>query len=150
MEDNKNLTSKLLAFYKLEEFQVAYYRAQLSSSQGILPQGLFSRMVDIESNHAQYFAKKLNELGVDTPKVTGSLFTLAGSILGETVELTGSINTCKLGVNLEKHAMKMYRDFIMETQCFPDIHNTLWQFYLDEEFHTLWMEDYLKKIEFKT
>jgi len=145
MGKQKNLISKLLAFYRLEEFQVAYYQAQLSSSEGEYFRRAFSRMVDIENSHAQYFSRKLNQMGIPTPKITGSLFTLAGSILGESVELTGSLNACKLGVALEKHALKEYKKFIIEAVDYPELYNTLWQFYLDEEFHTLWMEDYLQK-----
>jgi bacterioferritin len=147
MENNNKLINRLLSFYKLEEFQVAYYKAQLSSSEGEYYRRVFSRMVDIESSHAEFFARKLKEMGMEVPKVSGSLFTLAGNILGETVELTGALNTCKLGVTLEKRAMQDYRNFIMETSSYPEINNILWEFYIDEEFHTMWMEDYLKKFE---
>ncbi|MGI6225279.1 MAG: ferritin-like domain-containing protein [Peptococcales bacterium] len=149
MKNNKKLLEKLEAFYKLEEFQVAYYKAQVSESQNEYYRRAFSKMVDIESNHAKYFAEQLTILDIEVPKLTGSLFTLAGSILGESVELTGSLNTLKLGIKLESKAIEMYKIFIEETKDYPVIHNTLWDYLLEEEFHTLWMKDYLDKFREK-
>jgi len=145
MKSNELLVTRLIDFYKLEEFQVAYYNAQLSSSQGKYYSTAFSKMVEIESMHAEFFAQQLNELGIEVPKVTGSLFTLAGSILGDSVELTGFLNTCKLGITLENHAINAYQKFIIETESYPDLNKILWEFLIDEEFHTLWMEDYMKR-----
>jgi len=143
MKDNKLLIAKIIAFYKLEEFQVAFYKAQVSSAKNEYFRRAFSKMVAIENTHAKFFAQQLNELNIPVPKVTGSLFTLAGAILGETVELTGSFNICRLGIILENHAMKMYQRLIEESKGYPDLYNTLWEYYLDEEFHTLWLKNYI-------
>lgn len=147
MKNDKKIIDRIVAFYKLEEFQVAYYKAQVSSAEDYYYRKAFSKMVDIEGEHAKYFAKQLTQLGLEVPKVTGSLFTLAGTILGESVELTGSLNTCKLGVTLESHAITMYKTFIKESEDYPELNATLWEFLIDEEFHTLWMKDYLCKLE---
>jgi bacterioferritin (cytochrome b1) len=72
---------------------------------------------------------------------------MAGRILGESIEATGPIQTCRLGIALETRAMKMYRKFIMNAWVSKELRNTLLEYLLDEEFHTLWMKDYLRQIQ---
>ena len=146
MIDRSERIKKLKEFYVLETFQVAYYEAQSSSTIDPYYNRAFAKMVQIESGHAQYFAQKIRELNEDVPVVNGSLFELAGRILGESVELTGPLNTCKLGVKLEKKAMAKYQELIAETQDDPELNGTLMDYLLDEEFHTLWIESYMKRL----
>ncbi|MHB8124603.1 MAG: demethoxyubiquinone hydroxylase family protein [Desulfitobacteriaceae bacterium] len=146
---NYKLISRLKEFYILETFQVAYYEAQLSSSTDEYYSNAFKKMVQIESGHADFFANKLDQAKVTVPVVVGSVFELAGSLLGETVESTGPYNTCKLGVALENKAMETYRSFISEAKDknYSILRDTLMEYLLDEEFHTLWLRDYMKKLK---
>ncbi|HZK24948.1 MAG TPA: demethoxyubiquinone hydroxylase family protein [Oscillospiraceae bacterium] len=139
------LLARLKEFYLLEKFQVQYYQAQLSAANDAYFQCAFTKMVQIESGHADYFAKKLIEAKVELPQARTSLLQLAGRLLGESVELTGAKQTCKLGIALESKAIEMYQKFILEAWDEQKLRNTLMEYLLDEEFHTLWMKDYLHR-----
>lgn len=140
------MSFKLKEFYFLEKFQVQYYEAQLSSAKDEYYLKAFAKMVNIESGHADYFAQKMAEIKVEPPKITTSLFNMAGRILGESVEITGTDNTCKLGVALEKRAIEKYQEFIMKAWADQDLRDNLMEFMLDEEFHALWMENYMNNM----
>ncbi|HHX94939.1 MAG TPA: ferritin-like domain-containing protein [Clostridia bacterium] len=149
MNENK-LAYKLKEFYILETFQVRYYQAQLSAPQDEYYRKAFEKMVKVESGHAHFFAQQLLERGLEIPHVAEPLFKFAGRLLGETVELTGPYNTCKLGVALEGKAMEMYREFIMKAWGDEKLRDTLMEYLIDEEFHTLWMEDYMRHLAPRT
>ncbi|MHB1651556.1 MAG: demethoxyubiquinone hydroxylase family protein [Desulfitobacteriaceae bacterium] len=140
------LIHRLKEFYILETFQVAYYEAQLSSSTDEYYNKVFEKIVQIESMHADFFAQKLDKAKVGVPTVVGSLFDLAGSILGESVELTGPYNICKLGITLENKAMEAYRTFISEAEKYLTLRDTLMEYLLDEEFHALWLKNYMSQL----
>ncbi len=145
MDDN--LMSHLKEFYKLETFQVAYYKALVSSATDEYYSKAFEKLVKIEQGHADFFANKIDKANETVPTFQGSLFGLAGSLLGETVESTGQQNTSKLGVALEKKAIEKYRMLI--TECkeknYILLRDNLMENLLDEEFHALWLADYMKK-----
>ncbi|WP_238455506.1 hypothetical protein [Desulfolucanica intricata] len=65
----------------------------------------------------------------------------------ESIELTGSINTCKLGVTLKSIAMEMYHSVIIKTWVDQSLRDKLMEFLLDEEFHKLWMKNYLNNLK---
>lgn len=138
------LVRKLKEFYLLERFQVEFYSAQLSTSENEYYKQAFAKMVQVENGHAEFFAQKLTEENAKPPTVTGSVFKLAGRLLGESVELAGTINTCRLGVALENKAVEMYHSFIIQGWADTDLRHGLMEYLLDEEFHTLWMKDYIK------
>jgi demethoxyubiquinone hydroxylase (CLK1/Coq7/Cat5 family) len=145
MSNDSNIIKRLREFYILERFQVVYYKSQWSSTFDEYYRKAFEQMVYIESAHADYFAQKLREKNVAVPKVTSSLFEFASRILGESVEFTGPINTCKLGIALENKAMEMYKLFILEAWADQELRDTLMGYLLEEEFHTLWMKNYIKQ-----
>jgi demethoxyubiquinone hydroxylase (CLK1/Coq7/Cat5 family) len=142
----KELGFKLKEFYILETFQVRYYRAQLSASQDQQYRVAFEKMVKVESEHVAYFAGQLQERGIEIPPVVEPLFKVAGRLLGEAVELTGPYNTCRLGVALETKAMEMYREFILKSWGDQNLRDKLLEFMIDEEFHTLWMKNYMNHL----
>lgn len=144
MDDN--LISRLKEFYKLETFQVAYYEAQVSDATDEYYAKAFAKMVKIEQGHVDFFAGKIEKANETIPTFQGSLFELAGSLLGETVESTGQQNTCKLGILLENKAIEKYRAFISECkeENYTILQDNLMENLLDEEFHTLWLADYVK------
>lgn len=142
--DNKLIVS-LKEFYVLETFQVAFYKAQVSSATDEYYGKAFEKMVNIEQGHADFFANKIEKAGETVPALVGSVFEFAGNLLGETVESTGQQNTCKLGIALENKAMEKYRTFILESKkkSYSILQDTLMEYLLDEEFHTLWLIDYM-------
>ena len=134
-------------FYILETFQVAFYKAQVDSATDEYYRKAFDKMVQIEQGHADYFANIIEQTGEIVPENAGSIFKIAGHLVGETIESVGQHNTCKLGVALENKAMDKYRTFITESRekNYTIIRNTLMEYLLDEEFHTLWLRDYMNK-----
>lgn len=139
------LIFRLKEFYTLETFQVAFYEAQISTSTDEYYCKAFEKMVQIEGGHANFFAQVLDKAQIELPTITGSLFELAGGFVGEMVGSTGQHNTCKLGIALENKAMKAYRTFITESKNkhYSELRDTLMEYLLDEEFHMLWLRDYM-------
>lgn len=139
------LIFRLKEFYTLETFQVAYYKAQVSSAPDEYYSKAFEKMVKIEQTHADFFANKIEQANETFPTVMGSLFDIAGNLLGETVESTGQYYTCKLGIALENKAIETYRNFITESKekKYGILYDNLMENLLDEEFHTLWLTDYM-------
>lgn len=137
----------LKEFYTLERFQVAFYEAQVSTSTDEYYSKAFEKMVQAENIHADFFAQILDKAQIEIPTFVGSLFELAGSFVGEIVESIGPEHTCKLGVALENKAIKTYQAFIMESKDkkYTKIRDTLIEYRLDEEFHSLWLNDYMNK-----
>lgn len=144
--DKDKLAHKLKEFYLLETFQVQYYQAQLSDAKDEYYRKAFQKMVNIERGHAEYFAQELRLKGIELPQVAEPFFMAAGRLLGESVELAGSYNTCRLGVVLENRAIDTYRDFIIKDWGDPVLRDTLMDYLIDEEFHTLWMQDYMRHL----
>lgn len=140
------LITRLKEFYTLETFQVAFYQAQISSSANEYYNKAFEKMVQIESGHADFFAELLDKSNVEIPTVIGSVFEFAGGLLGNMIESTGTASTCKLGIALEKKAMEAYQTFITESKekRYSELRGTLMEYLLDEEFHTLWLQDYME------
>jgi bacterioferritin len=141
------LMFRLKEFYTLEVFQVAYYEAQVCSATDEYYRKAFEKLVRLEQGHADYFENMITQANETVPTFVGSIFQLAGNFLGETVESTGQYNTCKLGIALENRAMEMYREFILECKekNYLIIHSSLMENLLDEEFHSLWLIDYMNK-----
>lgn len=142
---DRNLIFRLKEFYILETFQVAFYKAQSSSATDEYYGKAFNKLVNIEKGHADFFANKIEKANETVPAFVGSVFELAGNLLGETVESTGQLNTCKLGIALENKAMEKYQAFILESKekSYKILQDTLMEYLLDEEFHTLWLTDYM-------
>lgn len=139
------LISRLKEFYTLETFQVAFYKAQASSATDEYYGKAFEKMVKIKQGHADFFANKIDKANESVPTFVGTLFELAGNFLGETVESTGQLNTCKLGIALENKAIDKYQTFILECKenNYSILQDNLIEYLLDEEFHTLWLTDYM-------
>ena len=141
------LIFRLKEFYTLETFQVAFYDAQANSATDEYYKKAFAKMVKIEQGHADYFANLIGRAKEGVPSLVGSIFQLAGKFVGETVESIGQHSTCKLGVALENEATKKYREFIQESKEkeYLNVRDTLFEYLLDEEFHTYWLRDYMNK-----
>lgn len=141
------LVFRLKEFYTLETFQVAFYNSQAQISTNEYYTKAFEKMVQIESGHADFFANVLSKANIEVPSTVGTIFEFAGGLIGDVVGSTGPNNTCKLGIALESKAIETYRTFISESQAkhYTELRNTLMDYLLDEEFHTLWLKDYLER-----
>lgn len=139
------LIFRLKEFYELETLQVAFYKAQVDSAPDEYYAKAFNKLAIIEQGHVDFFRSLIEQAGESLPAKIGSLFKLTGHILGETIESTGQHNTCKLGVLLENEAIKHYKTFVSESKDkqYTVIRNTLIEYQLDEEFHKLWLRDYM-------
>ena len=144
--DKDKIDQKLKEFYLLETFQVQYYQAQLSESRDVYYRKAFEKMVKIEAGHAEFFEQKLWERGIEKPPIIEPFYKAAGRLLGESIELAGRHNTLRLGVALENKAIESYRDFIIKDWGDPSLRDTLLDYLIDEEFHTLWMQDFMKNL----
>ena len=145
----EQIIHRLKHLYELEKFQIAFYMSQLSSTEDKYYHKAFTKIVETERNHANFFAHKLAKADITIPKVGGTLADIAGSILGESLELTGPANTCKMGVALEKKALLAYHNLIDELREEPEEREKLMGFLLEEEFHALWLQDYGKRLRQK-
>lgn len=81
---DNNFIFSLKEFYTLETFQVAFYNAQANSATDEYYKIAFEKMVQIEQGHADYFAEKLIQANEEVPSVVGTVFQIAGSLVGET------------------------------------------------------------------
>ncbi len=144
---DKKFILRLKEFYTLETFQVAFYEAQVSSSTNEYETIAFEKMVKVEGFHLNFFAQILDKAKIGRPTFTGSLLALAGGYVGEEIPSIGSKHSCKLGVALENKAITTYLAFIEECmdKNYSDIRDTLMEFQLEEEFHTLWLKDYMRR-----
>ncbi len=140
---NSKFIYRLKEFYILETFQVAYYRSQLSTLTDEYHIQAFEKLITTEETHAQFFANLIGKANLELPSLTGTLFNFAAQILGESAESISKTNGLKLAVMLEKKAAATYRDFISEAKTFPVIHHALMAYLLDEEFHILWLDNYV-------
>jgi len=131
----------------LEKFQIAFYQSQLSSTKDRFYYKAFRKIVYTEKKHAGFFAKKLAESDIQIPQVGGTLAELGGSIIGESVEITGPVNTCKIGVALENKTLSAYHKLIDDVREEPGFRDKLLEFLLEEEFHALWLQDYAKRLK---
>ncbi|MGC7870919.1 demethoxyubiquinone hydroxylase family protein [Desulfosporosinus sp. SYSU MS00001] len=140
------LLTRFKEFYTLETFQVAYYQEQINASTDEYYCYAFEKMAQIESGHVAFFAEELDKANVELPVIKGSVFNLAGTFLGDVVRSTGSHNTCKLGVALENKAIETYQAFIHECidKKYSILRRNLMEYRLDEEFHSLWLQSYMK------
>jgi rubrerythrin len=132
--------------YELEKFQLSYYTSQLSSTEDGFYHKAFLTMAETENKHVGFFVAKLKDAGHELPKVGGTLAEIAGSILGESLELAGPANACKVGVALENKALLAYHQLLPEIKEDREFRDHLLEFLLEEEFHTLWLQDYAKRL----
>ncbi len=146
---DEQIIHRLKHIYELEKFQIAFYISQLSSIEDKYYHKAFTKLVETERKHATFFAYKLAKADIPIPKVGGTLADIAGSIVGESLELTGPTNTCKMGVALEKKTLLAYHNLIDELRGEPETREKLMEFLLEEEFHALWLQDYGKRLNQK-
>lgn len=94
---NKQIIMQLKRIYELEIFQINYYISQISSTQDNILNKTLSKIVETDKQHTHYFVQIFKEANVEIPKIASTIADMAGSIIGESTEFTGQVNTCKIG-----------------------------------------------------
>ena len=147
---NKQMIRRFKQIYELERFLIAFCMSQLSSTEDKFYCFAFSRMVETEKEHAKFFAQKLAEKDISVPRLGANLAGAAGSIIGETMEFSGRSITCKTGVILGKKLIAAYQELLQVIKEFPqdtELGEKVLLFLLEEEFHTLWLKNYAKRLD---
>lgn len=143
----EQIIHSLRHLYELEKFQISFYMSQLSSTENQYYHNAFTKIVQTEREHASFFARKLAQADIPIPQVGGTLAEIAGSLVGESAEIAGPVNTCKLGVVLENRTLGEYHKLIHAIKGDSVLRDQLMEFVLDEEFHALWLQDYAKRLQ---
>ncbi|NLI92730.1 MAG: ferritin-like domain-containing protein [Peptococcaceae bacterium] len=136
------MISQLKQIYELERFQINYYMSQLSTTEDTVLNKALIKIIETEKKHIDFFTQRFTEAGIDISKISTTIANLAGSIIGESVELTGPINICRIGVALEGKALNAYYDLIENNHVDSDLLEILIDFQLDKEFQMLWLQHY--------
>ncbi|WP_368293145.1 hypothetical protein [Dehalobacter sp. TBBPA1] len=139
-------TAKLKRIYELENLQIHYYQSQLSESDDpIFDKALF-KIVEADKMHAEFFTELFREHNIDIPLIKASIADIAGSIIGEAIELAGQENICKIGFALENQILEIYADLV-EENLNSDLLDKLIDFKIDKEFHALWLQHYAQYLK---
>jgi len=149
---DKQTIQRFKQIYELERFMIAFCMSQLSSTEDKFYHLVFSKIVETEKKHARFFANKLAENDISVPRLTANIAKLAGSIMGEALELSGPTITCKTGVAVGKKLLIAYHELLQDITKDPEIaelEEKFLLFLLEEEFHTLWLKNYAERLKQK-
>ena len=144
---NKQIIGQLKQIYELEKFQINYYISQISSTQDSTLDKALSKIIEADKEHTDFFVKIFTEANIEIPKIASTIADIAGSIVGESMELTGQANTCKIGVVLEEKVLSAYYELIKENDLESKRKDKLIDFKLDKEFHMLWLQHYAQHLK---
>lgn len=142
---NNQTIQRLKQLYELENFQITYYTSLLSTPEDKLYRKALSKIIHTKKKHKDFLAELFLHSDIPVPKIVGTLANLAGSLIGESLEFTGQDNSRKVGFVLEKKAHHVYNELISDTELDPKLQDNLMNFLLDEEFHALWLQNYLQR-----
>lgn len=144
---NKHIIGQLKRIYELEKFQITYYISQISSTQESILDKALSKIIQTDKEHINFFVHIFAGAYIEIPKITSAIADIAGSIVGESMELTGQANTCKIGVALEEKVLSAYYELIKENDLESKLQDQLTDFKLDKEFHMLWLQHYAQHLK---
>ena len=144
---NKQIIGQLKQIYELEKFQINYYLSQISSTQNSILDKALSKIIQTDKDHTDFFVHTFADKNIELPKIASTLADIAGSIIGESMELTGQSNTCKIGVALEEKVLSAYYELIKENDLESKLQDILIDFKQDKEIHMLWLQHYAQHLE---
>ena len=144
---NKQIIGQLKRVYELEKFLINYYTSQISSTQESILDKALSKIIQTDKEHTDFFVHIFAEASIEIPKFASTIADIAGSIVGESMELTGQANTCKIGVALEEKVLSAYYELIKENDLESKLQDKLIDFKLDKEFHMLWLQHYAQYLK---
>ena len=146
---NKQIIGQLKRIYELEKFQINYYISQISSTQNSILDKALSKIIQTDKEHTDFFVHIFTDKNIEI-KIASTIADIAGSIVGESMELTGQANTCKIGVALEEKVLSAYYELIKENDLESKLQDKLIDFKLDKEFHMLWLQHYTQHLKNKS
>lgn len=147
---NKQIIGHLKRIYELEKFQINYYISQISSTQDSILDKALSKIIKTDKVHTDFFVNIFTKANIELPKIASTIADIAGSIVGESMELTGQANTCNIGVILEEKVLSAYYELIKENDLESKLQNKLINFMLDKEFHMLWLHHYAQHLKHRS
>lgn len=131
-------------FYTLEVNQVRMYSNQSEQAADPHLARALKKFAEIEQGHVENIREVIENLG-QTASITGEAAgKITGSIIGHLPDFTNWDKTLEFNVSLEKRAISDYKNLAAKVDD-KGIRDVLINNMLDEELHTLWMEDYIKK-----
>jgi bacterioferritin len=145
--DFEQLSDKIRQFYLLEVYQLSLYSDQILSLPDAYTAYAFERMKELEQRHVDYFAEKINELGISKPEIADNAFDFLGFVSAKALDLLSLKERYKVGITVESKAAEMYYDFIKMAEGDQQLVRMLWHNRTDEEFHKFWFRANLEKIE---
>ncbi|HBW33843.1 hypothetical protein [Desulfosporosinus sp. BICA1-9] len=148
--NNKQIIGQLKQIYELEKFQINYYTSQISSTQNSLLDKALSKIIQTDKEHTDFFVHIFTDENIEIPKIATTIADIAGSIIGESMELTGQANTFKIGVSLEEKALSAYYELLKENDLESKLKDKLIDFKLDKEFHMLWLQHYAQYLKHRS
>lgn len=143
----EQLSFKLREFYVLEMYQLKLFGDQIGSLPDEYTAYAFERMKELEQRHVDYFAEKMDELGIGKPEIAGDAFGLAGFVSAKALDLLSLKERYQTGLAVESKAAEMYYEFIKMAEGDQQLVRMLWHNRTDEEFHKFWFKANLEKIE---
>ena len=147
---NEQIIGQLKRIYELEKFQINYYISQLSSTQNSILDKALSKIIETDKIHTDFFEHIFTEVNIEIPRIASTIANIAGSIVGESIELTGQANTCKIGVALEDKVLSAYYELIRENDLESKLDDKLIDFKLDKEFHMLWLQHFAQYLKHRS
>jgi demethoxyubiquinone hydroxylase (CLK1/Coq7/Cat5 family) len=145
--DFEQLSFKLREFYLLEVYQLRLFGDQIPSLPDEYTAYAFERMKELEQRHVDYFAEKMDELGISKPEIADGTFAFAGFVSAKALDLLSLKERYKTGIAVETKAAEMYYEFIKMARGDQQLVRMLWHNRTDEEFHKFWFRANLEKIE---
>lgn len=146
---NKLIIGKIKRLYELEKFQLNYYLSQISPKRDTILDKALGKIIESSREHTDYFIHIFTEQRIEIPKIAGTIADIAGSIVGESMELTGQANTCKIGSALEEKVLNVYYELIDEKDLDSKLKDKLINFKIDKEFHMLWLQHYARYLNYE-
>ena len=148
--DKDTLLARLNWFYSLELNQVDLYMAQSKKVEDTYTSVTFERVAFIEQQHADNIAETIKEFGGKPTSLGDVIAPIIGSFVGTLLPLVGLGNSLKVNILLEERAMQDYQNLInaiQDDQGLKELLKILQFNQIDEDFHTAWFSEKLKKLQ---
>lgn len=143
--DREVLLRTLNWFYTLEVNQVRMYSSQSEQADDPRLARALKKFAEIEQGHVENIREVIENLGQTASIVGEAAGKISGTITGHLPDFTDWDKTLEFNVSLEKRAISDYKNLAAKVDD-EGIRELLLNNMLDEELHTVWMEDYIIKL----
>ena len=145
--DVKNIISQLNWFYSWEIAQVDNYITQSKFVKDKYISLALARVACVEQLHVDNMAAHVKNLGGIPTKSGDVIAPYLGKLIGSITPSTGLSNMLRVNVAIELKAKTDYKKFI-DNVTDIDLLKTLWDNFIDEDFHTVWMIEEISHIDY--